>query len=293
MMNVEKLRQSENNLVAVGTLKTNGLTEEVDKSGRNVVRGNIVLEIKDGDTINEVEINCYSAEGSKPYNNIKQAVDLLDKAKALDPSMAARVRVIGGIELNEYVSRQDNDIVSFNRNNAAYIFPGTTAVDDIKVELEAVIKSKTEKDGSLYLNVLYADYKGTIEEIKGGIRVPESFRDQVDNLYNEGDTAKIAFTINNSVTTKGGDDDTVAFGQVIEDVRTETEYVLTGGYPPLADGERYSDEEVAKMIELREQQYQQLEASIVPKTDGFGAAGGAEAGGFNDFSGSESGNPFL
>lgn len=284
MMNTEQIKMSRNNLVAVGTLKSNGLVEGVDRNGKDYVRGDIVLEIQQEGGINEVKFNCFSSKGTKPYNNMKAAVDLLDKTKAIDPSMAERVRVVGSVELNEYVN--DGEIVSFNRNSAAFIYPNSKGNDDIKVELESVITGKNETDEGLYLDVMYADYRGNVEVIKGGIRVPEHLAEQANQTYSEGDTAVLAFTISNSVKVVEDDNDTVAFGQVIQDTTTETEYILTGGRMPKKDGSEYSESEIARMAQLRKEQYEQLEASITPDISNFGNSGG---GGF----GSEGDNPFM
>lgn len=282
-----QLREGKNNLQAVGLLKSNDLIMDVDNQGRSRVRGDIVIECRYGDNeIDEIRFNAYATEGSKPFESLKQAMDFTDKANALDESMVAKVRIIGGIELNEYVNTKDNAINSFNRNKAVFIYQtDRDTADMVKVELGCIIDGIREEEEVVYLDLLNVGYKNNVIELKEGVRVPEMFKSHVKELYSEGDTAVITLDIRNTAVIKN-EPQTVAFGQVLEEKEIISEYVLSGGYPPLGDDLRYSDEEIDRIRSLRKQQYEQVAAKLVPETGGM-------SGGFNNFQGEDSSNPFA
>lgn len=287
MMNTDFLKQGKNTLEAVGTLITNGI-EVIDQNGKEVVRGQIVIECIIEDKINELQFEVYAQSHFKNFNDLKSAADLPDRKTALNEDMAAKIRIIGGIELNEYINR-DNKLVSHTRNKAVIINQtDKTTEDSCIVQIGGIIDKKVVgEDGNLTLDILAVDYQNRILDITEGIKVPSQYKDMTDELYNEGDTASVAFTPNNTVTILEPEQ-SVAFGMVLDDTKKDynSENVLVGAYPPMKDGARYTDEEVEKIRQLRKDQLAELEAKIVPDSGasgGFGGGFGATADPSNPF----------
>lgn len=121
MSNIE-LNEGTNQLEIVGTLKSKDLEQTTNKNGIAVIRGNIVVEWKDKDHLQNTRVNVYATQFGR-RNPTKELPGYISAAKLFSDEYkdkdsfgegADRIVVRGNVGYNPYVSR-DGQIRETNR----------------------------------------------------------------------------------------------------------------------------------------------------------------------------------
>lgn len=284
------LREAQNNAEVIGTVKKINIEEKVSqKTGKPMIIGDVVLEVVDGDVVNNIKCKLFSFKLKKDgtenglYKGYKTVMDEYQEGD--------RVRVNGNIGINEYYNTAGN-LVSFNEIRAVFFnrLEGEEAnkKDKSIVTVEAVIEGMSSEisidnvpTGNLNVDAFTVGYNGTVIPLKNVI-IAEALSNTFQNMYIPGSTGKITMKINNyaTLTEEEHVEEVAGFGSservesnIVTDYTNNLEII--GGDLPYSDGvNNYSPEEIEKAHKVRELALQQMlsqaSASETPQHTGFG-----------------------
>ena len=290
------LREATNNVEVIGTVKKVDLEEKKSKTGKDMIIGSVIIEVKEENKVHNIKLKTFSMKLNKAgevsglfkgYKKVKDEYQVGD-----------RVRATGSITLQEYYG-QDGSLKSFNEIKALFFnrLEGDEAnvPDRAIATVEMVIEGMTseiENDvptGNLIVDSFTVDYFGNIVVLHG-LKIGEELGAQFQGLYFPGSTGKITFKINNYAEVSKEEiktENVAGFGsqeKVEENIVTNytSEFLITGGDLPYNDGvNEYTAEEIEQAHKNRELALQQLQQDASPSvtpTTGFGQpAAGAEA----------------
>lgn len=284
------LREAQNNAEVIGTVKKINIEEKVSRNtGKPMIIGDVVVEVKDGDIVNNIKCKLFSFKLKKDgtenglYKGYKTVMD--------EYQQGDRVRVNGNITINEYYNAAGN-LVSFNEVKAVFFnrLEGEEAnkKDKAVVTVETVIEGMSSEisvdnipTGNLNVDAFTVGYNGTVIPLKNVI-ISEELAETFQNMYIPGSTGKITLKINNYATLT--EEETVSevagFGSservesnVVTDYTNNLEII--GGDLPYSDGvNNYSQEEIENAHKVRELELQQMltnaSAQDTPQHNGFG-----------------------
>ena len=287
------MRQSENNISIVGTVKS-----------KNVRRGNVqgvptisldlVVQSKVADRVNVVRVSFFAKNTSKLYAGYETSANELKTIK--DNGTGDRVRITGSLDMNEFMTK-DGQFVSNNKVRGLFcnrLGAEDTTPDCCGVVIECVVLGTTDelKDGKMTgvkkVQAYSVGYNDSIIELKDLIVAP-NLAGQFANIYQPNSTGKLFVNINNyaEVGTSATPQQQVqtAFGTQLNVMPDEVKnYVnnleIVGGDMPTVIG-KYTMEEIAQMRQLREQIQQKIMSTPAkPQTNtqpsGFGNGFGNE-----------------
>jgi len=269
------------NLQVVGTLKTMNLEARKSNSGKDMINGNIVVQVEDVEkgVINNINIkviemkeNNYNGEvtENKRYKGLQTIMEEYKTIDADGLESADTVSVSRNVSINDYVGQ--NGLISrvqFNLNymnrvdaktaqkaefSAKMVLTKFSPVLDEEqlpvspaaeaVEAYMVNGSKARPKVTPLNLIIHEDDKGTLEGFK--------------SLYTENSTGELLIKINNYPdTTKQEEvEDTgfAGFGKKIEPrvfKNFVNELEIIGGNMPLEEGLGYSLEEIQEIINMR------------------------------------------
>lgn len=250
------LRQAKAKINIEGILTEKKLEVKPGKDGKNTIQGE--LSVKTSDT-NTVRVGVYVSEFTKDGNQSKAWPGMntvmrdYHSVAEVGQENATKIQIPNGnIRLQTYMGKK-----GFQEGAITYNASFVKHVDETKApyaphanfEVEGYIKSivpevnkEGEETGRLKLNLWVPTYDG-IEPMT--IFVPEHLAEQVQNLYEPGQTAQIDGELKNNVIVKeqvihmaiGGD-------KVERDHTYINERVMTGGSYPYEEEKAYSAEAI-------------------------------------------------
>lgn len=298
---VVELKQMENNVEIVGTLKTKDLEEKLQettlkdgtKVQQSVIRGSIVVEFIDKQgNINNVRTQVFVGEKKRDGGHNKMFDSyktILDEYKDKDNfgDEADFVRVTGEIQSNDYISQQGQQI-SNNRIRTRFM----NRLDDKNIEghawatLEAYIdgftdemNSDSEPTGRKKVSLYTVSYGGKVQELQN-VFVPESLADGFEQTYEPGSTGEVTISIKHFASTDDVEEEdesaSLGFGEVKE-VKAISNYTdelwLTGGKLPFEEPKALDEEQIALLKRTRKEHLASLDSNIPSAKPqvGFGA----------------------
>lgn len=115
MMNLA--RGNKNFLEVIGELVDMNLEQKLTKKGKQMIIGNVDVEVKKGDKVNVIELKVLCMAGNKLYKGVETVMNEY-KTRKID-GVGEKIKVQGNVELNEYVGN-DGSLKSFNVCNARF-----------------------------------------------------------------------------------------------------------------------------------------------------------------------------
>lgn len=280
-----KLRESANNVEIVGILKKVDMEEKVSKAGKDFITGKAIIEVIEGDRINNIQVRFFSNklknDGSlngiyKGYKTVQEEYKTGDK-----------VRISGDLRIEEYYGQSGN-LTSFNSVNALF-FNRLDEEDDTRhkaiATLDMVIESinpKMDAEGiptELHdVQAFTIGYNSKVIPLRNLV-IKEELAEQFSTMYYTGTTGKITLKINNYVDTEliEVEQEVTGFGST-ERVESEAKNFtnnleIIGGDMPYSDGvNEYSDEDIEQARKNRALALQELKQNAVASAEptGFG-----------------------
>lgn len=287
----QQLRQLDNSVEIVGTLKSKELEVKISKtSGKKFMFGKLAIVSKFDNRINELQVKVMVMESSKLFKGLET---VKNEYKTIDEHGAAnadRIRVTGELTLNEYYNQQGN-LIQFNEVKGIFftrLDESNDQPDKAMASIETVVESFTEKldrdqlpTGEYNVNGFTVAWNNEVVELKKAI-IGADLAQAFMNLYQPGSTGRLTFKLNNYVETEEEQPEQTAvahgFGSQ-EKVESNTiknfvnNIEIIGGDMPLFGAKEYTPEEIttAKQVRALKLQAMQSPAPEVPQTNtGFG-----------------------
>lgn len=287
-----ELREAQNNLEIIGTVKKIDIKEKISKTNKEMIQGDVLIEVKDGSRVNNIKVKVMSMKMNKAgqisglFKGYKTVMDEWVKGD--------RVRVTGSIDIQQYYA-QDGNLREFNEVKGLFLnrLEGAEAqkADKAIATVEMVVEnmvSQLDADGIptgfLEVDAFTVGYRSKIVPIKDLV-IGESLAEAFKNMYYNGSTGRITFKINNyaEIVKDETPQAVTGFGAAerVEDNivnNYESFYEIIGGDLPYTDGvNNYSPEDIEqahKNIQLKLQELlQERKAAPTPQATGFGNNG--------------------
>ncbi|UDY80679.1 hypothetical protein [Geobacillus phage GR1] len=289
--NIE-LRQLQNNVEIVGTLKSKELEVKTSKKGNRYMSGKLVIVSKFDGKIQEQNVRVFIMESSKLFKGIETVKNEYKSIEEHGEENADRIRVTGELTLNEYYNKQGNLVqfnevkgVFFNRLDAENDQPDK-AIASIETVVENFVE-KLDKDqlptGAYEVRGFTVGWGNEVIELKNVV-IGEELAQAFMDLYQPGSTGRLTYKLNNYVEveekeeevqqapTHGfGSTETVETSNVIRNFVNNIEII--GGDMPFLGSKEYTPEEIENAKRVRNLKLQELQqpAPEVPQTNtGFG-----------------------
>lgn len=284
-----QLRQLQNVVEIVGTLKSKELEVKTSRNGNRFIGGRLIIESRFDNKIQELPVKVFVMETSKLYKGIETVKNEYKTIEDHGKENADRIKVTGEIRLNEYygpdgVLRQYNEIrgVFFTR-----LDKNDQQQDKAIASIETVVESYSERfgpngepTGEYNVQCFTVGWGNEVIELKDVIIGPE-LAEAFMSLYMPGSTGRLTYKINNYVELEEkqeeqpmqhgfGTTETVS-PPVIQ--RFVSNLEIIGGDVPFIDDRAYTEEDIqlAKQIRALKLQSLQPQAPEVPTTNtGFG-----------------------
>lgn len=284
-----KLRELENKLRIVGTLKEVNLQEKPTKKGDNAIFGNIIVETLIDGKLSNHRVELFAKETGKLFKGYKTILTQFKDSDTVGKENADRVSVTGNIDGNDYVN-QEGKLISGNRNRGLFINRVTDQDlrDEAVAQIELVVTNtrevmkNDEPTGELYIDGFTVGYNDGVIELRNMI-VGQDLADVISDNYEPNSTGKLTFEINNYVVMEEKPKDEAAdtgFGQQVEmDTfeRRVRELRVIGGFPPHVDERAYELEDIQLAKKIRALHLQEVQSTPatppVTQSGGFGAPG--------------------
>lgn len=292
----QSLRQLQNQVEIIGTLKSKDLEVKTTQDGRSYMSGRIVVLSKIRDKVNEQIVKVFIMESTKLFKGI----DTVRKEyKSIDEhgiEEAERIKVTAELTLNEYagsdgVIRSYNEVkgIFFNRIGEGQREPdqadkSLASIETVVQGFKEVLDSDNLPTGAYEVQGFTVGWGNAIIELKNcviGAELAEPFK----NLYQPGSTGRLSIQLNNYAKVGEIEEPVIeeapshGFGStdkveqnVVKDYVNNLEVV--GGDIPFLNTKEYTEEEISKAAKIRETKLASLEASTPPdvpvKNTGFG-----------------------
>ncbi|WP_176519043.1 hypothetical protein [Priestia megaterium] len=286
----ENLRQLENTVEIVGTLKSKELEVKTSRAGNKYMSGKLVVSSKFDNKVQDQVIKVFIMASSKLFKGIETVKNEYRTIDADGVNAADRIRVTGEMKLNEYYNSQGklvqfNEIkgVFFNRLDETNDQPDK-AIASIETVVEGFV-DKLDKDnlptGEFKVNGFTVGFGNDVIELQNAV-IGADLAASFMSLYQPGQTGRLTFKLNNYVLVEEqevveqapshgfGSTETIE-ANVIKDYVNNMEII--GGDMPLFAPKEYSVEEIAKAKQVRAlklQEMQQPAPPTPPANTGFG-----------------------
>lgn len=291
MTEQKKLRELQNNLRIVGTVKSVDLDIKPNKKDPSVMQimGSITVLVEDkaNNRAHEHEVKLFAKHTAKTY---KGYVTLKNDLKAIDvvgKDLADRVSVVGNVSENIYVPA-DGKLREFNNNRGAFFNrvdadalakDPTLANDSAVAQMELVVintRPKTDKDGietgEYAIEAFTTDYSGGVHMIHD-IVVGVDLADVITEHYENDLTGKLTFALNNYVELSeeeppedpfAGEDGfgvqvDLSNGPIKNYIR---ELRVIGGFPPYFDDRAMSEEDIKFAKQIHALKVQEIKNNV-------------------------------
>lgn len=262
---MDALKQMVNGVKVVGKLKTKNLQYDEDDKGVSIIRGNVVVEVKNGDKLNNIYLSVYTkaqTNSGKDNGFYKGFQTVLEDYKDADTygDDADMISVVGDISFNVYTDANDN--LRQNNRIRANRFHRLGHDDKIVQEATGTVgviimgyKDIMDEDGVptgeqkvKALSILYGGKPSTLV----GLQVNSDV--QMSEYVPVRTPCEISFDINNYVVVKKQKEQTNGFGN-FKDVTTHNSFTsnleITGGQP---SNYEFTDEQLQEAVKnLRSQ----------------------------------------
>lgn len=306
MTEQKKLRELQNNIRIIGTLKSVDLEVKPNKKDPTVkqIIGSITVMVEDHkkNVVHEHDVNIFAKQSSKLY---KGYVTIMNDFKAADDvgkENADRVSVVGSISENMYLGN-DGKLKQFNQNRGLFINrieekdiqkDPSLGQDSSLAQVEVVIeniKQLTDKEGietgEVGIEAFTVGYNDSVTKLKD-IVVGQDLVDIITENYSVGNTGLLTFELINYVEIEEAEQKDPFEGQeggfgVQVDISQGPikKYVrqlrVIGGFPPYFDERALEEDDIrlAKQIyELKVQETMSATPSTPPMNQqGMGGFG--------------------
>lgn len=287
-----ELRQLENMVEVIGTLKSKTLEVKTSQKGNTYIGGELIVLVKDEDKVNEIKIKVMIMGTSKLFKGAETVIREYETIETAGVEGAHRVRISGELTLNEYYNSQGR-LVQFNEIKGVFF---NRIEDDSKdkatADIETIVNNFTDKmdaDGLITgvknVDAFSVAWGSKVVELRNLV-VRDSLAEAMVGLYIPGSTGRLTMKINNYVETKEIEEEIQAspahgFGttETVER-KIAKDYVnnleIIGGDIPFFGTKEYTEEEIAQAKQVRALALQTLTptASTVPDNapTGFGTS---------------------
>ena len=270
----EELRELQNNVEIVGLLKTKDLKEATTKTGKQAIMGNLVVEVKDGDKVNNIRVNVFAMKFKKNgevSGLYKSDLTVMNEFKDIDTvgrDEADFISVSGQLSGNDYVNAQGvlNSSTQVRGTFFNRLTKGT-ATDHAWATVETVINSVSDVEnedgptGDKKIEAYTVGYNGTPIELHN-IIVGAAIAEEFVTMYYPGTTGLITYKINNyaevaeakpeeQAEKQGFGSSARVEGSVVGNFVNNLEII--GGEQPLDNGTEFTPEQITALIEARKQ----------------------------------------
>lgn len=287
----QELRQLQNAVEIVGTLKSKDLEVKVSRAGNPYMAGSLTVMSKINDVINEQVVKVFIMQSSKLFKGIETVMNEYKSIEEVNSSHEAdKIRVSGELALEEYYNR-DGNLVQYNSVKGVFFSRVDETVEDKSIAtIETVVtKFEDEKDldglptGVKKVEGFTVAWGNEVVLLKNAI-VNEDLANTMQDLYSPGSTGRLTFQLNNYVEVDKQEEEPEAssnhgFGstQAVES-NVAKKYVnnlqIIGGDVPYLDSKEYTQSEIDLVHQVRELKLQNLQAPApeTPQTKptGFG-----------------------
>lgn len=267
--NQDQLRELQNTVEIIGTLKTKDLQIKVSKKGNQYVSGKLVVITKVDNKINEQNIKVMVMGTSKLFKGVET---VMNEYKSIDENgTGERIKITGSLELNEYYNSK-GELVQFNQVKGVFfnrLDETNDQPDKAIATIETVVtgfEEKLDKDrlptGSYNIKGFTVAWGNDVVELKNTI-VSSDLAQSFMNLYQAGSTGQLTFKLNNYVEVEEnavevpvtvshgfGSTETAEGGSnVIRNFVNNIEVI--GGGMPFFGTKEYTPEEIQKAQQVR------------------------------------------
>ena len=291
-MAANSLREADNNLEIVGTVKKIDLEEKKSKKGKDMIIGSITMEVKESDKVHNIKVKVFSMKMNKQGNVsalFKGYKTVKDEWKPGD-----RARITGSLTINEYYG-QSGSLTSFNEPKALFcnrLDEDDQTPDKAIATIELVVEGMSPKvdaegipTGYLEVDAFTVGYNSQVIPLNELI-INGELGQQFQGMYTPGSTGKITMKINNyakiekqevqAAPTHGFGSTEAVESNIVKDYESNLEII--GGDLPYTDGiNNYSPEDIEQAHKNRELALQELQqnasAPAQPTANGFGTTG--------------------
>jgi hypothetical protein len=286
-MNQTELRQLQNAVEVIGTLKSKNIVIKESLSGKKYISGRLVVQSLIDEKIHEQIIEVFTMESSKLFKGVETV--MLDYKTIENDGMdvADRIKVRGTLKLKEYYNQNGNLVqyneirgMIFNRfeKNSIDEDRAIASVETVVQEFTPIIKNDIPT-GEYYVNGFTVGWKSEVIELKN-IYVSSELTQSFMDLYQPGMTGRLTFTFSN-IVQQTNPPSTNGFGTSvdIEDsfsqpIKNETRIEVTGGDLPFIGGREYSNEQITLAKQLRNLKLSELKekhsSRVAQSNNGFG-----------------------
>lgn len=293
------LEQLKNNVEVIGTLKSLSLEEKTSKNGKEMIIGNVVVEVKDGDKVNNVFMNVlqmkFKKDGvtvQKPFTSLQT---VMSEYKTIDDhgrENADVVRITGQYDVNEYYteegefrSRKQLRTRFFNRlDDKEVAQKALVSIDLVVKSIQDEIDADGLVTGRLKVNGFNVGYNGKYIPLDDLI-VNEDLAQPFRQLYFEGTTGLVTIQVNNYAETEIVEVEQPAHGfgstEKVEDKIVNNyvnEYVIIGGDIPYNGTSELLPEDIEEAEKARKVDLQAMKSnmSAPAQPTGFGSKAPAQ-----------------
>lgn len=258
------LTQMANTVEIIGTLKQNNLVQKVSAAKNDMMTGDVVVMVKDGDKVNEFKIKAF-AVNKNPEKPNKVYLGLQTVAKEYVAGQKISIR--GELIINRYNGKEWNEIkgVFFNRVEDETIQDKALATVDVHVEgYQPVLGPDQLPTGEQKVNCFTIGYGPSIIPLKNAI-ISQGLFTSFQSLYFPGTTGSLTFKLNNYAEVKENVVEEAAtthgFGvsTKVEDGYSPknyfSNYEIIGGDIPFSDAralQPFQIEEAIKLLKVEE-----------------------------------------
>lgn len=265
---MENLRQCQNSMTAVGTLKSKDVKYGSTKNGDPYIAVDLKVVSNFGDKIHENKIQLWAKNTSKLYNSYKTVAEEYKTIDEHGAENASRVKVTGSIEMNEYFNSNKGELVSFNNLKGVFVNRlDQDMQDEVGAIVEGVItgimdevdKTTGAPTGRKKVELLTVGYQSTITEIQN-VYVEKELAAQFVQMYPVNSTGRLYLKVLNYVEvdeTQTQQTPQVGFGSALTNMPDTTiknytnEIIIVGGDVPNV-ANKFTTEQINEMKKQRE-----------------------------------------
>lgn len=285
------LRELQNSLRIVGTLKEINLKDDKTKKGEPAIFGNIVVLTEVDGKVSEHRVELFGKKSGKLAKGYRTIMDTYKTIDTHGKENATRVMVEGNIDGNDYVN-SEGKLISGNRNRGVFVREAKPEMQDeavAQVELvvtgtRPVLDPDNAETGEYYIDGFTVGYNSSITQLHRVI-VGTDLAGVILENYAEGSTGKLTFQVNNypeavvvenpePVSNDGGFGVQVDMSGTFE--RRVRELRVIGGFPPYLDGREFTPEQIELANKTRALHLQEVQNSVPdtpPVQTGMGGFG--------------------
>lgn len=288
-----ELRQLKNRAEIIGLLKSMNIEEKTSRNGKEMLIGNAVIEVKDGEKVNNIRVNVLqmkhkkNGEIMKPFKSLQTVIAEYKTIDHDGRENADLVRVNGEYSLNEYYT-DEGEFRSTKQIRASYFkrldeeaqHHALLTTDLVVTNIENEVDSEGLVTGRLKVEGFTVNYGPKVTPLKDLI-VNEDLADAFRSLYFEGVTGLVTIQINSFAETEIVEVESApshgfgATAKVEENIITNyiNEYIIIGGDVPYQGTAEYTPEEIEEAKKARALDLSTMKAnsSAPAQPTGFGA----------------------